>query len=204
MAEKCKLYEIYRRMCEINGEACFSQKMFTDGPNCLKMVKNRPTRPKMVSTPEIVDSVNALVLAGKINHNGGHFWIIDLAFSKVSHHGVSPGWCKTAYCSKNSGNHQSVCLRTTTTSSLQSRSGPIWFLLIWSPQRISEWNKFFLWWRNEEHHDQMTKNSVQRFPCWNYTKASFFNGKMCFKKWRLHWKIKLKFLGEMWFIILQD
>ena len=31
LAEKCKPREIYRRICDVYGEACFSQKMFTSG-----------------------------------------------------------------------------------------------------------------------------------------------------------------------------
>ena len=33
LAGKCKLYEIYGRMCDWYGEACFNQKMFTDRLN---------------------------------------------------------------------------------------------------------------------------------------------------------------------------
>ena len=31
MAEKCKSYEIYRRMCDMYRGVCFSQKMFING-----------------------------------------------------------------------------------------------------------------------------------------------------------------------------
>ena len=33
VAEKCNPCEIYRRMCDVYREACFSQKMFTNGLN---------------------------------------------------------------------------------------------------------------------------------------------------------------------------
>ena len=33
LAEKYKPYKIYRRMCDMYREACFSQKMFTNGLN---------------------------------------------------------------------------------------------------------------------------------------------------------------------------
>ena len=33
LAEKCKPCEIYWRMCDVHGEACFSQRMFTNGLN---------------------------------------------------------------------------------------------------------------------------------------------------------------------------
>ena len=31
--EKCKLCELYKRTCDVYGEACFSQKIFTNGLN---------------------------------------------------------------------------------------------------------------------------------------------------------------------------
>ena len=33
VAEKCNLCKIYRRMCDVLGEASFSQKLFTSGRN---------------------------------------------------------------------------------------------------------------------------------------------------------------------------
>ena len=33
MAEKDKPCEIYKRMCDVNGEACFNKKMFTNDLN---------------------------------------------------------------------------------------------------------------------------------------------------------------------------
>ena len=33
LVEKCKSYEIYRRIHAVYREACFSQKMFTNGLN---------------------------------------------------------------------------------------------------------------------------------------------------------------------------
>ena len=33
LTEKCKPCEIYRRICDVNGEAYFSQEMFTNGLN---------------------------------------------------------------------------------------------------------------------------------------------------------------------------
>ena len=33
VTEKYKLYEIYRRMWDVYGEACFSPKKFTNGQN---------------------------------------------------------------------------------------------------------------------------------------------------------------------------
>ena len=85
--------------------------------------------------PELVDSVNVLILADRritiegiseqleisigIAQNIVHD---DLAISKIIYHWVSPGQWNASYCSKNSGNHLSVWLGTVATSSLQSRS----------------------------------------------------------------------------------
>ena len=85
----------------------------------------------MASTPEMMDSVNVLILADRgviiediseqlgisvgATHKSAHE---HLAFSNVSSHWVLPGQFKTSYCSKNSGNHQSVWLRTAATFSL--------------------------------------------------------------------------------------
>ena len=33
MTENCKPCEIYKRMCDVYGEACFSQKFITKGSN---------------------------------------------------------------------------------------------------------------------------------------------------------------------------
>ena len=33
VTEKCKLYEIYRRICNMYNEACFNKKKFTNGRN---------------------------------------------------------------------------------------------------------------------------------------------------------------------------
>ena len=35
VAEKCKPYEIYRRMCDVYGEAYFRKKKFTNGLNVI-------------------------------------------------------------------------------------------------------------------------------------------------------------------------
>ena len=33
VVEKCKPYKIFRRTCDVYQEACFSEKIFTDGLN---------------------------------------------------------------------------------------------------------------------------------------------------------------------------
>ena len=89
----------------------------------------------MASTPEMVDSVNSLILADRgitIENISKHLGIPvhgDLAFSKISCHCVSSGKCKAIHCSKNSGNYLSSWLGTAATSSLQSKTGPILFIL---------------------------------------------------------------------------
>ena len=43
VAEKCKLCETYRRMCDVNGEACFCQKMFRNEFSTMSLnQKDRP------------------------------------------------------------------------------------------------------------------------------------------------------------------
>ena len=107
----------------------------------------------------------------------------DFAFSKVNCHWVSPGQCNASYGCKNSGNHQSVLLGTAAASSLKTRSGPLWFPLVWLPQRISAQNNVFKWKWNEEHHEQMAKKSVQRFLYWRNTKQKIvFQREKCILK----------------------
>ena len=108
--------------------------------------EKRPDRPTIVSTPEMVYSVNEFILADRrvATENISEQWGIsegtahkivydDLAFSKVSCWWFSPGLCKASYCNKNRGNPQSVWLWTATTSSLGSRSDPLWFSLVRPP-----------------------------------------------------------------------
>ena len=67
IAEYYKPYKIRRSMCNMYGEICFSQKMSSNVLNCLKEVKIvfkmkiDQTNP-LWQTPEMVDSVNALIL----------------------------------------------------------------------------------------------------------------------------------------------
>ena len=68
MAEKCKSSQIYRNICDLYEEACFSQKITNrrkDGRNCIQDV-DETHRPTIANTPEMDDSVNALVLAYKV------------------------------------------------------------------------------------------------------------------------------------------
>ena len=69
VTEKCKPCKIYKRMRDVYGEACFSKKnvykwakLFKDGRLSIED-EDKPGRPTMASTPEMVDSVNALILA---------------------------------------------------------------------------------------------------------------------------------------------
>ena len=103
----------------------------------------------------------------------------DLVFSKVICCLVKPQLCNFSCCSKNSGNHWSVWLRTAATFSLLSRSGSLWFPLVWLPQRSSVWKKVLKRWRENER-EQMAWNSVQRFLCWRNTKYCLSTGKNVF------------------------
>ena len=94
-------------------------KLFKESWNSIQD-EVRPVKPTMVSPPEMLDSVNALILADRririediseqleISASTAHKIVHD-DFSKVSCHWVSQ--CKTSYCSKNSGNHQLFWLR---------------------------------------------------------------------------------------------
>ena len=64
----------YRGMCDVYKEACFSQKnvyrwakLFKDIQNSIQD-EDRSGRPTMVSSPEIVDSVNVLILSDNRGH----------------------------------------------------------------------------------------------------------------------------------------
>ena len=71
VAEKCKPCEIYRRMSDVYGEACFSEKnvykwaeLYEEGRKSVRD-DDSSIQPPMSSTPEMVDSVNALILADR-------------------------------------------------------------------------------------------------------------------------------------------
>ena len=94
-------------------------KLFKEGRISIQdEIQDRPT---MASTPEMVDIVNALILANRrvtIEEISKQLWkslgtthkiVHDYhIFSKVSYHWVSSGQCNTSYNSQNSGNNQSV------------------------------------------------------------------------------------------------
>ena len=66
VVEKC---EICRRMCVVYGEACFSHKLaklFKEDRNSIQD-EDRPDRPTIASTPEMVVSFNMLIMVGKKN-----------------------------------------------------------------------------------------------------------------------------------------
>ena len=71
MAKKCKLYKIYRRMCNVEGEAYFNLKMFRNGQHYLKkaeisiMIKHSFGRDTTGNKPEMVESVNVRILADR-------------------------------------------------------------------------------------------------------------------------------------------
>ena len=48
MTENCKPYKIYQRMCDVYREACFSQKMFTNGLNMVLPLRVRAKKKKKV------------------------------------------------------------------------------------------------------------------------------------------------------------
>ena len=89
----------------------------------------------MTSTPDMVDSVNVLILAqskAAIENISKELRIsvgtplklcmMTLSFIVVGFH---QGQCKASYCTKNSENQMLVGLGTVATSSLQSRSNPL-------------------------------------------------------------------------------
>ena len=166
----------------------------------------------MTSTPKMMNSVKALILPDRRVTTEECLWVqytklwmktltflwsVSVGFPKCWQQGAKLHTCK------NNGNHLSVWLGTVVTSSLQSRSGTLWFLLALSPQRISI--VFKRWWR-EDQCNQIAKNSVQRVLCWRNTKACFSMRKMCLKKIEILLKNKATtfFLGEMWFVLLPN
>ena len=116
-------------MCDVSGEACFSKKkvyklakLFKEDWNSIQD-EDRQVRPPMVSSPEMVDSVNALFLANRrvtIENISEHLGISvitthkivhddHLAFSKVSSCCITKMLMpehKVSYCSKISEDHQ--------------------------------------------------------------------------------------------------
>ena len=70
VAEKCKLYEIYIRMCDVYEEASFYLRNVYKWTELLKAGQNSnqdeegPGIPTIASAPEIEDLVNIFILAG--------------------------------------------------------------------------------------------------------------------------------------------
>ena len=71
VAKKYKQCEIYRRMCDVYGGACFHKKNVYKWAELFKEEQNsiqddyQPGRLTVASTPEVVDSVNAVILVGR-------------------------------------------------------------------------------------------------------------------------------------------
>ena len=79
MAERCKPCEIYRRIYDVYGEVGFSKKkknvykwakLLKEGWNSIQ----DDGRLTLACTPEMVDSVNAHILADRSYNRGGYFW----------------------------------------------------------------------------------------------------------------------------------
>ena len=144
----------------------------------------------MAITSTMVDSLNALIFAGKrvtievvaerlsisvctvlkIVHD-------DLVFSKVNSRSVLKGHYIVKIISQ---------LGTAARSSLQSRSGPLWFLIVKPPaknfcveQSFQLMMKGRAPWANGERLGlKISKRKEYQ--------SLFFDGKMCFKEWRLY------------------
>ena len=146
VAEKCKRWEIYWRMWDVCGETCFGKNHYKMA-ELIKVLNSilDEHRLTMACTPEIVDSVSVLILV----NIRGNFWIYSPQYS-AWWPCLSLRKCKIIYCSKNSGNYQSLWLVTSITS-LLFRSACILFSPVWLPLRFSTWNKVFNWWWSEEY-----------------------------------------------------
>ena len=133
----------------------------------------------MTNTPEMIESVNAFILADRRltiedisehlgNSVGTAHKILhdDLGFIKVSCYSVLPGQRKVSSCRKNKENHQSKWLGAATTFLLLFKFGPLKF-----------------------SSDNKVKGAVVKWLRISMLKkyiSLFFNGKMCFKELRLY------------------
>ena len=107
----------------------------------------------MASTPEMVDSVKAIIFqTGELQRrtllkNKELVWfvwelyIITLNFLWWDVVRFHEEYAKTTYCNKNYGSYQSVWLGRAAASSLQSRTGSRWFPIVCPTQRIAELDK---------------------------------------------------------------
>ena len=155
-------------------------KLFIEGWNGIEN-KERPDRLRMMGTPEMLKSVEAFIEAKRRVKewtllNDREILLIQLAkmcMRAFLFFVISPGQCKSSYSKRNGENHRSVLLGIGASSPLQIRSGPLWFLIIWSPLRISIWYKVF-------KKDTVSK-CLKGFPSKRNTKAYFPKAKMIFK-----------------------
>ena len=146
--------------------------MFKKGQNSVQD-EDRPGRPKLISTPEMADSVNVLIFIVRrvtIEANWEFLWVqhIELCMKalpcpRLEVVGFSLGQCKFSYCCKNSGNHISVWFRNSCFILFTVQIWALWFPLVWPLQKYSALNKVFKQWWSKEHHEQIAKNSVQKF-----------------------------------------
>ena len=83
---------------------------------------------------------------------------------------VSRGHYKSLLCIKNSGNHQSVWVKTAVTLSLKYKSCPLWFLPAFASQKFLHWSKFHVKsvvckWLKTQSKDFYTKR-IENLVCW--------------------------------------
>ena len=168
VAEKCKPCEIYRRMLNVYGKVCSSQKMFPNRLNCLKKVK--------------------IVFKMKTGQAGLHRlihlkWSVVIGLLKIK----GPITIDLLQSSR------VIFLHNKSRPHLSARSvetisqffGEQLPCLPYSPNLVtppSELHLFspsknFKQWWSEEHKKEMLKTSVQRFLCWRFTKTYFFDRK---------------------------
>ena len=114
VAKKCKLYEIYQRMCDVEKHSWVKNvykwaKLFKKGWNSIQD-EDMSYRPTMVNIFEMVYSGKALILTDRklevenisewlgISMGTAHKIVLgDLTFSKVSCCWISPGYYKSSY-----------------------------------------------------------------------------------------------------------
>ena len=139
--------EIYRRMCDVYGEAYFSQENVTSGLNWIKTAQTG--RSTIVSTPEMVDSVKELILADRIItvENISEQWVfLCVQQTKLCVMTLSLGLTKKM---QGSILQQKECTPSVSLVGnnchilLTGQIWPLCFPFVWPPPRIFAWNKVF-------------------------------------------------------------
>ena len=156
-------------------------------------MKHKPGRHTIATTPEIVDSVNALILVDRsvttedisekrdFREHITQNWIWWPCLFKSQ---LSLGFTRTirGLIRKNGRKYHLLWLGTAGTSSFKFSTSPLRFLLVRSPQIIFTRNKVF---------KQINEVSYEKkLILYSKNRKAFSWWETCYEEFRLYWKVK--------------